>query len=59
MKINSMTNLRQISPDAIDMTLDIEGMGVIEFTATNYDTEQYGRDLFNLALSQLQTNQGE
>lgn len=54
-----MTNLRQISPDAIDMTLDIEGMGVIEFTATNYDTEQYGRDLFNLALSQLQTNQGE
>lgn len=51
MKILSVTNLRRVSPEAIDMTLEIEGIGIVEFTAASYDTEQHGRDLFALAES--------
>lgn len=51
MNLLSVTNLRRVSPDAIDMTLEIEGVGFIEFTATSYDTEKHGRDLFALAES--------
>lgn len=49
MKLLSVSNLKRITPDAIDMTLEIEGIGVVNFTATSYDQEQHGRDLFAAA----------
>lgn len=47
-KILSVTNLEWIDSDhsGIDMTLDLEGVGEIPFTARPDDIEPHGRQLF-------------